>query len=305
MSIVTRFPALPHEDHDHDRGLAHDLQALRRLDRRRALGLMGLGGSALALSSCGGGSGSGGNVGGSPTPAPSPSATASPTPSPTATSGTCTAYAAETNGPYPADGTNTSSGPTSNVLPDARFQRSEIRQAAIPIGQTAAGVDLRLTLTLANVNAACAPLAGYAVYLWHCNAEGQYSLYDLPNETYLRGVQVSDANGRVSFTTVVPGCYAGRYPHLHLEVFSSLANATNGSFARLVSQIALPAAICTTVYGGDARYGQSLNRFNATSIAGDNVFGNNGAAQIAAMTLTATGSIAAGYDGTATIGLAT
>lgn len=302
MSEATRYPALLPGDHDHDRGLAHDLEALRRLDRRRALGLMGLGGSALALSGCGGGSSPGGSFGGTPTP--SPTATATPTPTPTATTGACTAYAAETNGPFPADGTNTSSGPTSNVLPDTRFQRSELRQAAIPIGQTAAGVDLRLTLTLANVNGACAPLAGHAVYIWHCNALGQYSLYDLPNETYLRGVQVSDANGRVSFTSVVPGCYAGRYPHIHFEVFSSLANATSGRFALLVSQIALPAAMCTTVYG-DARYGQSLNRFNATSIAGDNVFGDNSAAQQAAMTLTASGSIAAGYDGTATIGLAT
>jgi hypothetical protein len=159
-------------------------------------------------------------------------------------------------------------------------------------------------LKLANVNNSCAPLTDYAVYIWHCDALGQYSLYDVPIEDYLRGVQVSDANGEVRFTTIVPGCYAGRYPHIHLEVFSSLANATNGRFAVLVSQMVIPSEVCQTVYSGSV-YGQSLTRFNATSIAGDSVFGDNTPAQIAAMTPSFSGSAATGYDAMAVVGIAT
>lgn len=311
MARLPLFPKQPRGEDDHDRGLAHDIETLRHLDRRRALGLVGLGGSALALGSCGGGSSGGTGIAPTPSPAPSPTPAPPPQPSPTPAPPpgprptVCTAYASETSGPFPADGTNTSSGPTSNVLPDMRFQRSDIRSSVIGSPATiASGVDLRLTLRLANVNDSCAPLSGYAVYVWHCNAMGQYSLYDLPQESYLRGVQVSDANGEVRFTTIVPGCYTGRYPHLHIEVFSSLANATSGRFAVLVSQLVIPPAVCQAVYARSG-YGQSQTRFNATSIAGDSVFGDNTAAQIAAMTPATSGSVAAGYDATAVVGLAT
>ena len=131
------------------------------------------------------------------------------------------------------------------------------------------------------------------------------SLYDLPAESFLRGIQVSDANGQVSFTTIFPGCYAGRYPHVHFEVFSSLANATAGNYARLISQLAMPAAACEAVYADSTVYGSSLSRFRSTSISGDNVFGDNSSAQQTAMTLAMTGSPAAGYQAVATVGLTT
>jgi protocatechuate 3,4-dioxygenase beta subunit len=38
-------------------------------------------------------------------------------------------------------------------------------------------------------------------------------------ESYLRGVQVTDSNGQVTFTTIYPACYSGRWPHIHFEVF--------------------------------------------------------------------------------------
>jgi protocatechuate 3,4-dioxygenase beta subunit len=289
---------------EHDRGLAFDMETVRLLGRRRALGMLGLGAGAIVLAGCGpDDSSSSANTG---------SATATPTPTPTSTSASgtagsssCTAFATETNGPYPADGTNQSRGTTSNVLPMEAFQRSDIRSSVIGSGTVAGGVEVELTLTLVDVNDECAVLAGYAVYVWHCNASGQYSLYDLPAETYLRGVQVSDENGQVTFTTIFPGCYAGRYPHIHFEVFSSLANATSGNYAVLISQLAMPAAACTSVYSDTATYGNSAPRFANTSISSDNVFGDNSGAQTEVMTLEMSGSASAGYTATATVGIAT
>ena len=63
---------------------------------------------------------------------------------------------------------------------------------------------------------------GAAVYPWHCDAQGQYSIVlaaAVEDENYLRGVQPTDASGTVSFTTVFPGCYTGRWPHIHFEVY--------------------------------------------------------------------------------------
>ena len=69
-------------------------------------------------------------------------------------------------------------------------------------------------------------MPGAAVYLWHCDADGNDSLYSngVTGENYLRGVQEADANGQVHFTTIVPGCYAGRWPHIHFEVFDALSS---------------------------------------------------------------------------------
>ena len=163
---------------------------------------------------------------------------------------------------------------------------------------------MTFTITLVDANNGCAALAGYAIYLWHCDRDGRYSLYDLPAESYLRGLQVTDANGQVTFTTIFPGCYSGRYPHIHFEVFTNTANATSGRYARLISQFALPSAACTTVYASTG-YATSQSNFRSTSIASDNVFGDNSSAQIAVMTMAMSGDATNGYTATATVGLAT
>lgn len=295
---------------DHQHGLGHDLKAFDRLlGRRRALGLLGAVGTTALVAACGGegsssSSSSSATATATPTPTPSATATATPTPTPSATAASCGTAAGETAGPYPGDGTNSSNGVTSNVLVASGVVRSDIRPSFINSSTVAQGVPLTLTLTLANVNSSCAPLAGYAVYLWHCDRDGRYSLYDLPTESYLRGVQVTDSNGQVTFTTIFPGCYAGRYPHMHFEVFSSQANATGGRFAVLTSQLAMPADACTTVYASSG-YGTSQTNFASTALARDNVFGDNTSAQMAVMTPTVSGSVAAGYTGSTTIGIAT
>jgi len=293
----------------HDHGLADDLRAMNALaSRRRALRWFTGAGTAAVLAACDGGNGGSSATAASATPTPSPSATPTPTPTPTptgASGGSCVVDPTETNGPYPADGTNTSSGLTSNALTASNVVRSDIRPSFIGSATTvAAGVQLTLTLTVVDVNTKCAPLAGYAVYLWHCDRNGKYSLYDLPNESYLRGVGVTDANGQVTFTTIFPGCYAGRWPHIHFEVFSSLATATSGRYATLVSQLAMPAATCSTVYASASGYSSSLSNLSGVSIARDNVFGDNSAAQIAQQTPAMRGSVDTGYTATAVIGIA-
>ncbi|KQM31779.1 intradiol ring-cleavage dioxygenase [Sphingomonas sp. Leaf10] len=180
---------------DHDLGLAHDLKVIAAMtDRRRALRLFAGVGTAALLTGCGSDSSANGTVTAAATPTPTPS----PTPTPTATAtttpatGACLVDPTETAGPYPADGTNTSNGSTSNVLTSSGVVRSDIRSSFLNGSTTtASGVALKLTLTVVNVNAACAPLAGYLVYLWHCDAQGRYSLYDVPGESWLRGALVT------------------------------------------------------------------------------------------------------------------
>lgn len=168
----------------------------------------------------------------------------------------------------------------------------------------AAGVPLDIVITLADVKKSCAPLAGYAVYLWHCDEAGEYSLYDLPGESYLRGLQVSDAAGEVRFTTIWPGCYRGRYPHIHFEVYSTLDRATSGRYAVLTSQFAVPNEANDAVYA-TSDYAPSPGNYAGQSIGNDNVFGDNTAAQQEAMTMIAAGSPSAGYRAVATVGIAT
>lgn len=95
-------------------------------------------------------------------------------------------------------------------------------------------------------------LEGYAIHKWHCDAEGKYSPDDIPAEDQLHGIQTTDASGPVTFTTIVPGCCNGRYPHIHFEVFSNIINATTGRYALLISQFALPKDVLGTIHAADS-----------------------------------------------------
>jgi protocatechuate 3,4-dioxygenase beta subunit len=302
-----------HDIDDHDRGLAHDLETIGRrlIERRRALAFLAGSGTALALAGCGGGGGSSTSAATSAastantgTTTTGSTTTTSSTSSGSTTTGTCIADPSETAGPYPADGTNTASGSTSNVLTASGIVRSDIRSSFISSTTTAQGVQVTITLTLVDATDGCTPLAGYALYLWHCDAAGNYSLYGAPTESYLRGVQVTDANGQVTFVTIFPACYSGRYPHMHFEIYKSTATATSGRAALLTTQLCMPAAICSAVFNGSSLYAASISNFANVSLSTDLVFGDNSSAQIAQQTPTMTGSVAAGYVATNTIGIA-
>jgi protocatechuate 3,4-dioxygenase beta subunit len=125
-------------------------------------------------------------------------------------------------------------------------------------------------------------MAGAAVYLWHCDAQGRYSLYSqgVTNENFLRGVAETDASGVATFQSIFPGCYQGRWPHVHFEVYPSLDRATAQATKIATSQIALPADTCQSVYGTTG-YEASVQTFGEVSLATDMVFADDqGAHQI-------------------------
>ncbi|MBV9992953.1 MAG: intradiol ring-cleavage dioxygenase [Alphaproteobacteria bacterium] len=258
--------------HDDFGGLKRDLSLIAR---RRALGLFGAGAGELLLR-----------------------------PGQLLAAGTCVADAPETAGPYPADGTNHAGGETSDVLTQSGVVRRDIRYSFLSTTTKAKGVPVKLKLKLVNSKDACAPLAGYAVYAWQCDRDAKYSLYTLPGESYLRGVQVTDEKGHLTFTTIFPACYPGRYPHIHLEIFSSLAAATTGRNAILTTQLALPADACNEVYDNARGYQSSIANFKNISLQQDSVFGDDTPAQLAAMTPKMKGSVADGYSAVATVGVA-
>jgi protocatechuate 3,4-dioxygenase beta subunit len=123
------------------------------------------------------------------------------------------------------------------------------------------------------------------------------------DENYLRGVQVSDGSGILPFQTIFPGCYQGRYPHMHFEIYPSLAMATLYTNKILTSQLALPRDICSAVYNDADGYEASVSSLAGVTIDSDNVFGDNTDAQMAAMTPTLSGSVADGFTGNLVIGV--
>ena len=267
---------LPRQDEDiEDQGLLFDMGTV--LTRRRVLGALGIGAGTMALAACAGGA--------------SQSATSAAASTSAGVAGAAGADLAEmkteTAGPYPGDGSN---GP--DVLEISGVERRDIR-SSIGGGATADGVEMTLTMNLIDMANGNAPLAGAAVYVWHCDAEGRYSMYDsaLTDETYLRGVQIADSDGKVTFTSIMPGCYSGRWPHIHFEVFPEAASISDASNNVLTSQIALPQDVCELVYA-DSTYGNSTANLRGITLDSDNVFSDGWDAQMPAVT----GDVTTGYS---------
>lgn len=269
-----------------DQGAGFDIRTL--MSRRGVIGLAGIGLGAVVLAAC--------------APAASGGASSTPTPSSSSdASGDGSASVGEipdeTAGPYPGDGSN---GP--DVLEDSGIVRQDIR-SSIDGAETADGVPLTFELQIIDLANGGVPFAGVAVYAWHCTAQGEYSMYSagLEDVTYLRGVQVADAEGMVSFTSIFPGCYSGRWPHIHFEVYPDVASITDSTTAIATSQLALPEEACAAVYAEPA-YDGSTRNLSQVTLAGDNVFGDDaGALQVASVT----GDVSSGYAATLVVGVDT
>ncbi|MEH3054908.1 MAG: intradiol ring-cleavage dioxygenase [Patulibacter minatonensis] len=265
--------AAPHDHHDdHPEGLHEDLRKIA--SRRDALRIFGGAGLATILASCGGSSVT--TLAGAATPT-------SEVPD-------------ETAGPYPGDGSN---GP--NVLDDSGIVRHDIRTSFGTSSGTATGIPLRVNLTVTDASKDYAPMAGAAVYLWHCDRAGRYSMYSsgVTDQNYLRGVVQTDEDGTAWFKTVFPGCYSGRWPHIHFEVYSSVANAVRSGPIVKTSQIALPKATCAKVYAKSS-YASSRRNLANISLASDNVFRDDKAIHQLA---TVTGNATKGFVANLTIGV--
>ena len=239
-------------DEDH-RGLVYDIRTL--VDRRRALGLFGGIGVTALLAACS-----------APEMQPSASATATPSTSPSAeasagASDPLSEVPDETGGPYPGDGSN-----GVNVLDDSGIVRSDIRSSFGSSTVVAEGVPLTIELTVRDAATGSA-LVGAGVYLWHCDRDGNYSLYTggLDDVNYLRGVQATDEMGTARFTSIYPACYSGRWPHIHFEVYSDVENAVASGPIVKTSQIALPEEVNNVVYATSG-YEQSVRNVSQTSL---------------------------------------
>ncbi|MDB5954679.1 intradiol ring-cleavage dioxygenase [Ramlibacter sp.] len=278
----------------HGHGLREDLEILARLQQRRAaLRWLGAGAAAL-LAGCGGGGASSGAADSTAgVSAASMDASASSAMAAAITSNTCAVIPSETSGRYPGDGTSSGgNGGIANALTQSGIVRSDIVASFGTSSGSADGVALTIALKLVNTNASCASLAGRAIYLWHCDALGRYSMYAqaIAGQNYLRGVQVTDDEGLVTFHSIAPACYDGRWPHIHFEVFASLEQAVSGNNDIKTSQIALPAGMAQAVYA-DARYTGSSSNLEKTSPVTDNVFSDG----VSLQTPTVSGSNAQGY----------
>ncbi len=275
--------------HEHDLGLSHDLTTL--LDRRRALAIFGGGTLAALVAGCAADSPS--------STATSRSSSSTPDAPPggggggPGDSGSGVDVAdgeipEETAGPYPGDGSN-----GVNVLTESGIVRSDLTTSFGSASGVAQGVPLTIEMTLLDLSGTSSePMQAAAIYVWHCTRDGAYSLYDgeAADENYLRGVQETDADGKVTFTSIYPGAYSGRWPHIHFEVYPSLAEATNASNKLRTSQIALPEEPSSLVYATEG-YERSVRNLAQSSLDSDNVFSDGYSLQLA----TVSGSVADGF----------
>lgn len=187
------------------------------------------------------------------------------------TTGECTISPTETEGPYP-------------IISPSSYVRSNI-----VVDRT--GVTMTLKIKVVDKSNDCAALAGVLVDVWHCDKDGNYSQYgSYTSSNFLRGRQTTDENGEVTFTSIFPGWYSGRAPHIHLEVLS-----TSGS-SLLVTQLAFPVDVYTTVYASTG-----YNGAPDTSNTQDNIFSNSLSLN---MVDSATGSVSSGYTIVKTITVA-
>ena len=241
------------------------LRESRQLHRREVLAALGASVGAAAIAACGS--------------SPTAATTTTTTTIPPTRNAACAVTPSETRGPYPD---------TTGMINNQAFYRRDITEGK-------SGLPLTLTLTVVNTNNGCSAISGVQVEVWQCDATGNYSEYSQPGfngsgQTFLRGVQTTDANGQVTFTTIYPGWYQGRATHIHVDVYRS------GTIIK-TTQVAFPESISAAVYasGVYAAKGQS-----PTGNASDNVFSDGVINELA----TVTGNTTSGYTATLNIGIA-
>jgi len=191
-------------------------------------------------------------------------------------------------------------GPYFSDDSDARFNRSNIL-SNLDGSSTQVGIGLTLTVTVLDVVSACAPYANAQVDIWHCNSAGVYSGQAAENtttETWLRGYQMTAANGHATFVTIIPGWYAGRTTHIHLRVRSTYSTASSTSDGTNTTQLFFTQTLDDTLATTVAPY--SAEGTNPTTNAGDHVYsGETNGANFLALS----GDPTSGYTAAITIGL--
>ena len=268
----------------------------RILTRRQILALIG-GSGAIALAAC----------------APRSSQvtrTSVPAASTNAAAPTAGAAIAATS----ASATNAAAVPSCVVSPEitegplfveVKLNRSDIRgntaEAKNDAGVVKAGIPLDLSFVVSRVgNGACAAYQGVYIDVWHCDALGDYSAIDntmginTPGQHFVRGYQVTDAQGKVSFKTIYPGWYSSRAVHIHVKLRTSLDSNKTGVFN---SQLFFDDAQTTQVHTNNAPY--KTKGMRDTLNSADSIYQNGGSQ----MQLSLAGSDTAGYSAVLQIGV--
>lgn len=186
----------------------------------------------------------------------------------------CTGTVTETAGPFPT--INPANLAVSNIVGDRT------------------GVAFTININVKSITD-CNAVEGVIVDIWHCDKDGNYSQYggtqmqqtDYTDKTFLRGRQVSNANGLVTFTSIFPGWYTGRATHIHVHMYTSSGQSL------LISQIAFPEGTGTAVPTVNAatQYGYTKGMTGYQYNASDNVFSDGTATEMS----TVTGTVADGY----------
>ncbi|TIX73077.1 MAG: protocatechuate dioxygenase, partial [Mesorhizobium sp.] len=158
---------------------------------------------------------------------------------------------------------------------DPKLERADITEGKSGVG---------LTVTLQVVDAACRPLAGGRVDIWHCDAQGHYSGYpgqgdgedvDTSGQIFLRGWQKTDESGIVSFATIYPGWYRGRTTHIHFKVFPDDRSVMTG-------QLFFPDALSDQIFSTVSPYAERAGKRD-TSNAQDGIARRSGPLSQAAL----------------------
>ena len=245
--------------------MTNETASEKKLERREMIRFIGAAGAAAVAAACGSESGT------SPStvaPTVTTAAGTGATGGTSASNDACAVAPNETAGPYPSK---------SDIF------RSDIRE-------NRQGVALALTIRVINVSNGCAPLDNANVEIWQCDAAGNYSEYgSQTSQTYLRGIQTTDANGQVNFMTVYPGWYQGRATHIHIEV------TMNGRSVK-VTQIAFPETINNAVYATGVYASRGSN---PTSNLQDGIFADSLSSEL----VTPSGNPAAGYSASYQVGV--
>jgi protocatechuate 3,4-dioxygenase beta subunit len=214
----------------------------KEISRRRAIGLLAVAGAGVMLG-CGGGT---------------KTSTATTTTTTTTSNTSCTVTPEGEEGPYFVDDSATG------------FARSDIR-SNLDGTNTQSGIPLTLSMYAYDSENSCAAMANVQIDIWHCNGSSIYSAEDAKDtsgETWLRGYQITDANGLATFKTIVPGWYAGRTTHIHLRLRSTYDSTTNGGTN--TTQLFFPQDVIDTINTTISPY--SAEGTNPTTNASDHVY---------------------------------
>ena len=205
-----------------------------------------------------------------------------------AETGSCAVTPEGEIGPYFAD--DSASG----------FTRSNV-VSNIDGSSTQSGVPLTLTITVVDTKNGCEPYAKAQIDIWHCNASGVYSdiaAESTSSEQWLRGYQLTDASGQVTFTTIIPGWYSGRTTHIHLRIRSTYSDASSTIDGTNTTQLFFAQQLIDSLATSVAPY--SAEGTNPTTNATDRVYSDE---VDGATLLTLVGDSTNGYAASITIGL--